>query len=596
MTSINSDQMSSMVLASLNKSNSEMKIAMERLSTGKRINAAGDDAAGLSISSKLRAQVDSLNAAIKNSSDALAMVSTIEGALVETTSILQRMRTLAVQSSSDTNTGNDRTYLQDEVNQLITEINRISTNTEFNSTKLLDGTFTDKNIQIGTASNQVLRLGVASTDSTKLGAYQLDTIDETIARADSFSAANTAVNALFDADADYTIKGTFGTFTAMVDAGADARDVASSFNLLSGDTGVSATSLSKANLSVSAAATFSFTLQGKSTTSSQITATITSITDLTAIKDAINAVSGSTGITAALSSDKAGINVTQSEGYDILIGDVTTGSTNADLVVAAMDMDNVKDTTDVTVDTTATITTGAAATIAATAHGFSVGDVVTYTAAGTALAGLASGTSYIVGTVADVNSFTLLTTTSGAVTYGNSGSANGVTGAGGNASDKFTRIGRSLDGDSTSGDSIAVVGVVRLSSQNAYTVSPGHADNVFSAGTTEITASHNTISSVSLTTKAGATKAMSVIDGALLMISGIRSDMGSANNRLESTIDNLSNIAVNAQSSLSKIEDANFAEETSALTKAQILQQASTAMLAQANKGKQGMLQLIQGL
>ena len=594
MTSINSDQMSSMVLASLNKSNSEMKIAMERLSTGKRINAAGDDAAGLSISSKLRAQVDSLNAAIKNSSDALAMVSTIEGALVETTSILQRMRTLAVQSSSDTNTGNDRTYLQDEVNQLITEINRISTNTEFNSTKLLDGTFTDKNIQIGTASNQVLRLGVASTDSTKLGAYQLDTIDETIARADSFSAANTAVNALFDADADYTIKGTFGTFTAMVDAGADARDVASSFNLLSGDTGVSATSLSKANLSVSAAATFSFTLQGKSTTSSQITATITSITDLTAIKDAINAVSGSTGITAALSSDKAGINVTQSEGYDILIGDVTTGSTNADLVVAAMDMDNVKDTTDVTVDTTATITTGAAATIAATAHGFSVGDVVTYTAAGTTLAGLASGTSYIVGTVADANSFTLLTTTSGAVTYGNSGSANGVTGAGGNASDKFTRIGRSLDGDSTSGDSIAVVGVVRLSSQNAYTVSPGNAANIFSSGTTELTASHNTISGITLTTKAGATKAMSIIDGALLMISGIRSDMGSANNRLESTIDNLSNIAVNAQKSLSTVEDANFAEETARLTKAQILAKAATSMLAQANQAKETMLALLQ--
>jgi flagellin len=583
-----------MVLASLNKSNSEMKIAMERLSTGKRINAAGDDAAGLSISSKLRAQVDSLNAAIKNSSDALAMVSTIEGALVETTSILQRMRTLAVQSSSDTNTGNDRTYLQDEVNQLITEINRISTNTEFNSTKLLDGTFTDKNIQIGTASNQVLRLGVASTDSTKLGAYQLDTIDETIARADSFSAAKTAVDALFDADADYTIKGTFGTFTAMVDAGADARDVASSFNLLSGDTGVSATALSKANLTVSAAGTFSFTLQGKSTTTSQITATVTSTTDLTAIKDAINAVSGSTGITAALSSDKAGINITQSEGYDILIGDVTTGSTNADLVVAAMDMDNVKDTTDVTVDTTATITTGAAATIAATAHGFSVGDVVTYTAAGTALAGLASGTSYIVGTVANANSFTLLTTTSGAVTYGNSGSANGVTGAGGNASDKFTRIGRSLDGDSTSGDSTAVVGVVRLSSQNAYTVSPGNAANIFSSGTTELTAAHNTISNITLTTKAGATKAMSIIDGALLMISGIRSDMGSANNRLESTIDNLSNIAVNAQKSLSTVEDANFAEETARLTKAQILAKAATSMLAQANKAKETMLALLQ--
>jgi len=594
MTSINSDQMSSMVLASLNKSNSQMKIAMERLSTGKRINAAGDDAAGLSISSKLRAQVDSLNAAVKNSSDALAMVSTIEGALVETTSILQRMRTLAVQSSSDTNTGNDRTYLQDEVNQLITEINRISTNTEFNSTKLLDGTFTDKNIQIGTGSNQVLRLGVTATDSTKLGAYQLDTLDETIARADSFSAAKTAVNALFDADADYTIKGTFGTYTAMVDAGADARDVAASFNLLSGNTGVNATSLTKARLAASAVSTFSFTLQGKSTTTSQITATITSVSDLTAIKDAINAVSGSSGITAALTSDKAGVNLTQNEGYDILIGDVTTGATNADLHVTAMDMDNVLDTTAVTVDTTASLTAAAGATIASTGHGFSVGDVVTYTAAGTALAGLTSGSSYLVGTVANANSFTLLTTASAAVTYGNTGSANGVTGAGGNAADTFTRTARALDGDGTTGDSTGIVGVVRLSSQNAYTVSPGNAANIFSTGTTELTASHNSISSVSLTTKEGATKAMSVIDGALLMISGIRSDMGSANNRLQSTIDNLSNIAVNAQKSLSTIEDANFAEETARLTKAQILAKAATSMLAQANKAKETMLALLQ--
>ena len=499
MTSINSDQMSAMVLASLNKSNGTMQEAMQRLSTGKRINSAGDDAAGLSISAKLRAQVDSLNAAIKNSSDALAMVSTIEGALVETTTILQRMRQLSVQSSSDTNTGNDRTYLQDEVNQLITEINRISSNTEFNSTKLLDGTFTDKNIQIGTASNQVLRLGVRATDSTKLGAYQLDTIDESVAPDDTHASAKTALNALFDATADYVVKGTFGTFTASVDAGADARDVASSFNLISGNSGVQATALTRAKMTVSAAATFSFTLEGKSTTPSQITATITSTTDLTAIKDAINAVSGSTGISAALTSDKSGVEITQAEGYDVIIGDVTTGSTDANLVVTAMDMDG-------TLDSTA----------------------------------------------------------------------------------------RTLDGDGTTGDSTAIVGTVRLSSQNAYTVTPGHANNIFGADTSELTASHNTISSVSLTTKEGATKAMSVIDGALLMISGIRSSMGSANNRLQSTIDNLSNIAVNAQKSLSTIEDANFAEETAKLTKAQILSKAATSMLAQANKAKETMLALLQ--
>ena len=105
---------------------------------------------------------------------------------------------------------------------------------------------------------------------------------------------------------------------------------------------------------------------------------------------------------------------------------------------------------------------------------------------------------------------------------------------------------------------------------------------------------HNTISAISLTTKEGATKAMSVIDGASLMISGIRSNMGSANNRLQSTIDNLSNIAVNAQKSLSTIEDANFAEETAKLTKAQILAKAATSMLAQANKAKETMLALLQ--
>ena len=583
MTSINSDQMSAMVLSSLNKTNSSMQQAMERLSTGKRINSAGDDAAGLSISAKLRAQVDSLNAAIKNSSDALAMVGTIEGALVETTSILQRMRQLSVQSSSDTNTGNDRTYLQDEVNQLITEINRISTNTEFNSTKLLDGTFTDKNIQIGTASNQVLRLGVSATDSTKLGAFQLDSVDASIASDDTHTSAKTALNALYSASADYTVKGTFGTFTASVDAGADARDVASSFNLVSGNTGVSATALTKAKLTASNAATFSFTFEGKSTTTSTITATITTTTDLTAIKDAINSVSGSTGITAALTSDKSGVEITQSEGYDIIIGDVSTGSTNADLHVTAMDMDGGLDTTEVTVDLSSPPSSAAGASITKTAHGFSVGDIVTYTST-SAMTGLTSGTSYKIKTVADANTFTLETTASAAVTYG---------GGGGTASDTFTRVARALDGDSTSGDSTSISGTVRLSSQNAYTITPGNSSNHFSSTTGELTASHNSIANVSLTTKEGSTKAMSVIDGALLMISSIRSSMGSASNRLQSTIDNLSNIAVNAQKSLSTIEDANFAEETAKLTKAQILAQAATSMLAQANKAKETMLALL---
>ena len=300
MTSINSDYMSQMVLQSLTKTDADMTRAMQRLSTGKRINNAGDDAAGLSIASKLKAQVNGLNAAMKNASDAIAMVGTIEGALEESTDILQRMRELAVQASSDTNTGTDRAYLQDEVNQLANELNRISTNTEFNSQKLLNGTFTDKVIQIGTASQQVLRLGVAATDAGTLGTYQINSTNEVTSAASSAAAAKTAVDALSNAGADYIVNGSFGNATAAVDAGADARDVASAFNLISGTTGILASAITRGRLSFASAATYTFTLQGKSSTASTVTATITSTSDVTSIKDAINAVSGATGVTAAL--------------------------------------------------------------------------------------------------------------------------------------------------------------------------------------------------------------------------------------------------------------------------------------------------------
>ena len=496
MSSINSDYMSQMVLQSLNRTNSDMTQAMQRLSSGKRINSASDDAAGLSIASKLRAQVKGLNAAIKNSSDAMAMVGTIEGALQEGTKILQRMRQLAVQAASDTNTGTDRAYLQDEVNQLATEMNRISNNTEFNSQKLLDGTFTDKVIQIGASGGQVLRLGVAATDSGTLGTYQIKSTNESLASSvNTHALAVSGLDALVTASADYVVNGSFGTVTATVDAGADARDVASAFNIISGTTGVIADSVTRGRLSFNAAATFTFTLQGKSSSASTVTATITSTSDVTAIKDAINAVSGSTGITAALTTDKSGINIVQEEGYDVIFGDMSGGTA----FLQSMDRDEVLD--------------------------------------------------------------------------GNQ---------------------RTLVSGST--DSNALLGQVTLSSHQAFTITPGVATNHFSANTSEQSSSISNIASVSLVSKTGATNSLAVIDGALAMISEIRSSMGAANNRLKSTVDNLSNIAVNAQSSLSKIEDANFAEETSALTKAQILQQASTAMLAQANKGKQGMLQLIQGL
>lgn len=120
--------------------------AMEKLSTGSRINSASDDAAGLAIVSRMNSQINGLNMAVKNANDGISLTQSIEGALVEVTDMLQRLRELAVQSSNDTNTGVDRSYIQDEVDLLVAEISRVSSNTRYNDQKVLDGTLDRKSV------------------------------------------------------------------------------------------------------------------------------------------------------------------------------------------------------------------------------------------------------------------------------------------------------------------------------------------------------------------------------------------------------------------------------------------------------------------
>ena len=134
--------------------------SMEKLSSGYRINRAGDDAAGLSISEKMRGQIRGLTMASKNSQDAISLIQTAEGALDETHAILQRMRELAVQAASDTNVTADRKAMQDEVKELKSEITRIATQTEFNTQKLLSGGFTDKKFHIGANKDQNITLSI----------------------------------------------------------------------------------------------------------------------------------------------------------------------------------------------------------------------------------------------------------------------------------------------------------------------------------------------------------------------------------------------------------------------------------------------------
>ncbi len=608
MVSVNTNIASIGARNSLVGNNVMQEKAFERLSSGMRINSASDDAAGLQIANSMTSQIKGLKMAARNASDGISLVNTVDGALAESTEILQRMRELAVQSSSDTNSGQDRVFIQDEINALNAELNRIASTTEFNGMKLLDGTFTNMELQVGQDVGQKVHFGVNNMDNRTLGSYEVNTTVETVA-ADSYHATNgtftagavdthalakSGLNALYTTDADYTLAGFFGTKTANVSAGADARDVAKAFNLVSGTTGVNASAITRARVShISANDTYSMTLEGKSTTASTVTFTITDKTDISAMKDAINAVSGSTGITASMvEGDNSQIDLIQEEGYDIIIGDWTGYTTPT-----ATGMTSVASS-----DVSAVITMDAA-------HGFSVGDIVRYdNTANTIATNVADLGIYRVGSVPASNTLTLTETDGTTWTYGGGGdgadtltlinaasiqtlSADSTTGAltAGN-----TTVLNADDATSTTKDSTAIMGQVNLSSHRNFTITPGASTNHFNTGTTTVIGSQNTVGDIDLKTVLAATKAIGIIDKAIMMVDQQRSSVGALNNRLESTVDNLNNITVKTQASLSRIMDADFASETAELSKSQVLSQAATAMLAQANQQPQNVLRLLQ--
>lgn len=148
---------------------SALSKSTEKLSSGYRINRAGDDAAGLSISEKMRSQIRGLNRASDNAQDGISLIQVAEGALNESHAILQRMNELATQAANDTNTSTDRTAIQAEIDQLTSEIDRIQSTTQFNSMNLLDGKFTKKNLQVGALSGQKISISIAKMDAATIG-------------------------------------------------------------------------------------------------------------------------------------------------------------------------------------------------------------------------------------------------------------------------------------------------------------------------------------------------------------------------------------------------------------------------------------------
>jgi flagellin len=285
--------------------------AMTRLSTGSKINSASDDAAGLAIAQRMTSQVNGLNMAIKNANDGISLTQSVEGALVEVADMLQRLRELAVQSANDTNTGTDRSAIQEEVNLLVAEITRVSANTRFNNQVVLDGTYTSKQMQVGTEGGETINISLESTSANALGAHEL--VGDVIAA--SAGAGNGVKTNLTDDADDIIINGNSVSRTIAVSAGDSAKNTAANINAVSGETGVTASAKTYAVLHNEYQQDQTYSLKINGTTTGDFVMSRTNVSDAI---DKINAVSGSTGVTASATSDNK-VRLYSSDGSDMLV-------------------------------------------------------------------------------------------------------------------------------------------------------------------------------------------------------------------------------------------------------------------------------------
>jgi flagellin len=478
----------------LNTSQGALQTALQRLSSGLRINSAKDDAAGLAISERLTTQINGLDQARRNANDGISLAQTAEGSLTQTGDILQRIRELAIQSANATNSATDRKALNDEVNQLVQEVDRIAGTTTFNGLKVLDGSYQGQQFQVGANANETIGVSIQGASSNDLKnntvALQSGTANTGLGTATA-AVANTAAAGNGAAAQTLTIAGGAGSTTVGVLANDQASAIAAAANAVVSSTGVSAKAVTNATISgLATSGTLSFSLNGGGTATS-ISAQVTT-TDLTALATAINDVSGKTGVSATISTDQASVVLKQADGKDIVIN----GFTN------------------------------------------SAGGAVSVT-----------GSSTAIGTAATLTS----------------GAANS------------TRVG----------------GTVTLNSDLGFTAVSSAGTTVLSGGTTTTASTANKLSSVDLSTINGANSAIDIIDAALAQVSRIRASLGAIQNRFENTISNLQVTSENLSASRSRIRDADFAAETANLTRGQILQQAGTAILAQANALPQNVLTLL---
>jgi flagellin len=498
----------------LNSSQGMLATSLQRLSSGLRINSAKDDSAGLAISERFSAQIRGMEQARRNANDGISMAQTAEGALNEITNNLQRVRELAVQSANASNSASDRAALDAEVQQRLSEIDRVASQASFNGQKILDGTFGTATFQVGANVGETIGMSLSSSMRTTAIGKTADYVNGTTAYSSSVSigqqgtGVNTS-NALATGDLTIAIgsgsaiavpasSGYAGTGQGQGSTSAYAKVAAIN---AAGVAGLTATADTTVTLDFTAvtdtASTYTMTLNGTSI----YTASGSAITG-TEMATAINAAAGSTGVSASFDSTNNRMTLSASDGRNIALSQ------------------------------TASDAAGVGQGLGATTASFN------------------NSTN---------DALTAITTTAG------------------------TAVSNTFGGS------------IRLTAAEAITLGGANETYIGYADNSQMALGSSALSAASVTTVANANTTVSRIDAALGTVNTLRSTFGAMQNRLESTIANLQTTSENLSASRSRIRDADFAQETAQLTRSQILQQAGTAMLAQANAIPNNVLSLLRG-
>ena len=501
--------------------------AMERLSSGIRINSAKDDAAGLAISTRMTANIRGISAAIRNANDGISLTQTAEGSLISIGDNLQRIRELAVQSSNTGNNASDRAALNNEAAQLISEIDRIANNTTFNGIKLLDGSYKDQYLQVGAGNEANDRIGLSIGNATtpRLGAATTSSL-QGLAITDGKSVTNGALTLN-----GFNVGATTSDGVSVALSTGSAISKANAINAIAAKTGVTASAqASTVELTAKGSQAdreFKFLLNGV-VVSGQVEAEFSDVGSASNIAAAINAQTSKTGVFATIG-EAGKYTLTASDGRNIVL------STDTALVMKADGFDP------------------ALAETPPTAY----------------VPAKWGGTGMDKNGTADITSWTNL--------------SNGET----------------APPSTAMGDSRVIFGRVDISTDSLQGITFGgldanepklglKADNYVASSS-----AGSGVGSVNLNTSTGSQSALSTLDRAINVITDMRASMGAYQNRLIAAISNLENTNMNLSASRSRILDTDYAKETTNLAKAQIIQQAATAMLAQANQSAQSVLALL---